>query len=262
MSYRILILDGHSLARRTFEGSGEIAGAFLHRLGELREEHRPAICAVAWDRPDSAELRRAVHPSYKSKREPWPASFVAQLADLQLELAEEGVIQYTGPGEADDVIATVCRTMPGPVLIVSGDKDLLQLVGPGVHLLRGPRVVTAEEWAGLTPHGIPPGKPWLDYQTLAGDPVDGVPGLPRVGAVRAKSMLLAVPNLCDLLLADPPDLARARARVAAADPTQAKWVELAIRELELVRLTREMVRLRTIEIAAASPPGAVPEGGE
>ncbi len=252
MAYRILTVDGHSLARRMFEASGRMLGPFLKRVFELRRKHGPAITAVAWDRPDSAKLRRAIHPGYKGKRKPWPAAFTEQLEDLQAALRWFGIAQYSGPGEADDVIATLARTLPGPMLIVTSDKDMIQLVGPGVaveliHKSDGP--ITAEDWEGKTPHGIAPAA-WLDFQSLAGDPVDGVPGLPQVAAGRASRMLEAVPDLVSLILEplEGTEWDEARAQVVERDPPMAKWVELAIAEAETLALTRELVELHTIEV--------------
>lgn len=244
-----MIVDGNSLARPAFEASGECKKTFLNRLTDWCDTFHPSMTAVAWDRPDGSQIRKAIHPEYKANRPIPPPEFYEQIDELQTVLRWLGVTQYDGPGEADDVIATITRTMPGPMLIVSTDKDLIQLVRPGIHqwrFVKPPQMITAKTCKDVT--GLSPSE-WLTYQTLAGDSTDKVPGLPGVGPKTAKRLMEACPNIVELLLEQDAD-DHARAQVAESDPKMSKWVELAIKKRELLELTRKLVKLQTIEVNA------------
>lgn len=207
------------------------------------------MTTVAWDRPDGSKIRKAIHPEYKANRPIPPPEFYEQLDELQTVLRWLGVTQYDGPGEADDVIATITRTMPGPMLIVSTDKDLIQLVRPGVHqwrFVKPPQMITTETCKEVT--GLSP-RQWLAFQTLSGDLTDKVPGLPGVGPKTAKRLMEVCPNIVELLLEQEGD-DQVRAAVAESDPKMSKWVELAIKKRELLELTRKLVKLQTIEVNA------------
>lgn len=247
MTYRIMIVDGNSLARPAFEASGECKKFFLSRLTDWRDKFHPAITAVAWDRPNGSQIRKTIHLGYKANRPIPPPEFYKQLDELQTVLRWLGVTQYDGPGEADDVIATITRTIPGPILIVSMDKDLIQLVHPGVHqwrFVKPPQMITTETCVEVT--GRSP-RQWLTFQTLAGDSTDGVPGLPGVGPKTAKRLMEACPNIVELLLEQEGD-DHVRAQVAESDPKMSKWVELAIKKRKLLELTHKLVKLQTIEV--------------
>lgn len=249
MTYRIMAIDGHSLTRPTWEASGAVAGPFLSRLFKLQEAHQPAVTAVAWDHSGSRDLRRAIAPSYKAGRAAWPEGFGEALADLQQALRWWGVWQYTCAGEADDALATLARTRPGPILLVSGDKDLVQLVGPGVDLLRGGELIRA----GDQVDGIPVER-WLDYQTLRGDPVDGVPGVKGIGPTKAKALLEASPGVVALLLQGREDAnAVAMSRVAGAAPALGKVMAVAIADIDNLMITRRLVELQTLELEVIEP---------
>jgi len=208
MSYRCLTVDGHFLARSRFE-AGSLAGGFLSTLLELQRDWAPRLTYVCWDSPTGSSPRRDASPSYKAKREAPPMSFHLEVAELQRALPLFGVTQFSSEaGEADDVIATIARSYPGPHLLWSADKDLVQLVGPGVSLLRArpggrenTRLIDATNirQAEVRIQGTPcsglDAAGWLDLQTLAGDSCDGVTGVPGIGPVKAMKLLGAMPGI-------------------------------------------------------------------
>ena len=126
---------------------------------------------------------------------------------LDMVLPLLGAETYLAPGwEADDLCATLAKRHASAgekVLVASGDKDLLQLVRKGVHLVRPARkrgdkpvVVHAANWEETS--GVPPlptiRDAWLTVQSLWGDPGDGVPGIRGIGEVRAKQVVRAFPD--------------------------------------------------------------------
>lgn len=247
MSYRMLIIDGNYLARSRFE-AGSLAGGFLAKMFDLRKEHDPGFIAVAWDPEGGDPVRKKLFSEYKAKRKPRPAEFNEQVRELQEALPWFSVVQYGGDGEADDVIATVCQTMPGPILVWTADKDMLQLINHKVHVCK-PGVVGKGSEAILTPENIKDltgksPKEWLDFLILRGDAVDGVPGLSKVGDKRANDILAACPSVVNLIIHGMED--KARASVLAHDASQAKWIEKAIEEKEQLILTEKLVKLRCL----------------
>ncbi len=170
------------------------AGFLLRLLGEREPSH----LGVAFDGSLTTSFRNEIHPGYKSSRERPPAELEAQLAACR-EMAEAlGAATFVDRRyEADDLLAAlvVARVGEGDrVVLVSGDKDLAQLVGPTVELWDfarderyGPRQVE-ERW-GVRPAQV------ADLLALAGDPVDDIPGVAGVGKKTATALLRVFPDL-------------------------------------------------------------------
>jgi 5'-3' exonuclease len=138
-------------------------------------------------------FRKDLAPSYKANREPQEAPFRHQV-DLAVEaLAADGFPIWTVDGfEADDVIASAtvqALTFPDvDVVIVSADKDLLQLIGPRVTAKSVRDGSTVDADAVVAKFGVRPDQ-MLDYLTLVGDASDNVTGVKGVGPVRAANLL-------------------------------------------------------------------------
>ncbi len=272
MTYHVLAVDG-GLAFAGYAASGKVT-PFVRRLLEARDAYAPAITAVAWDAPRETTRRRAASPAYKAKRPPAPEGYGAALADLSAVLPALDVVQFSAPGaEADDVLASIAAQLPGPTLLYSSDKDMLQAVRPGVDLLRsGSKVsacdvlVTAAELGSYETtiaghrvkrtsdeNGVQRGMAWRwwrDLLTLAGDPTDGVPGLPKVGPVKARAILRACPDFVPLVLAGEKGAEEARRLCTARDASVARWVEVAIKERAKLELSLRLVELEQVELEA------------
>jgi DNA polymerase-1 len=175
---------------------GEPTGAVLGvttMLQKLVQERRPAMLAVAMD-SRTPSFREARYPEYKAHRPPVPPELRQQMARVRdvIDAYRLPVFQQDGV-EADDVIATLVKQARAEGLstvIVSSDKDLMQLVGDGVLMLDtmrdvviGPREVQAKL-------GVPPAQV-RDYLALVGDSSDNVPGVPSVGPKTAAELLSA-----------------------------------------------------------------------
>ncbi len=212
---RAVLVDGHSLAFRAFfalpdltSADGRPTGAlhgFLNMLRMLVVRERPTHVAVAFDRGRPA-FRMDALPAYKAQREAAPDAIHQQVDLLREILPGLGVHVVEASGfEGDDVLGTLARRIEGEggeVLLVSGDRDLLQLVDERVSALFtrkgisdvvrwGPAEVEAE-------YGVAPGR-LPEWKALAGDHSDNLPGVPGIGAKTATALLAAVDSLETLL---------------------------------------------------------------
>jgi 5'-3' exonuclease len=210
----LMLLDAASLYFRAFFGVPESITApdgtpvnavrglldFIARLVTVRKPDRLIACLDEEWRP---AFRVAAVPSYKAHRllnaarniEDIPPALVAQVPVILEVLDALGFAYLGAPGfEADDVIGTLASRDPGPVDVVTGDRDLFQVVddsrdvrvlytarGVGRHEVVDETVITAK-------YGIP-GHAYAAFATLRGDPSDGLPGVPGVGEKTAATLV-------------------------------------------------------------------------
>ncbi|WP_018382739.1 DNA polymerase I [Wenjunlia vitaminophila] len=196
---RLLLLDGHSLAYRAFyalpaenftTSTGQPTNAiygFTSMLANTLRDEAPTHLAVAFD-VSRATFRTEHFPDYKANRKESPDEFRGQVELIGELLDAMSVPRFAVAGfEADDIIATLATAAAADgfeVLIVTGDRDALQLVTDDVTVLYPTRGVSeltrftpakVEEKYGLTPGQYP------DFAALRGDPSDNLPGIPGVG---------------------------------------------------------------------------------
>ncbi len=208
MKDKILLIDGHSIINRAFYGMPDLTNSegvhtgavygFLNILFKILEEEKPKYLAVAFD-VHQKTFRHEMYPEYKGTRHAMPEELVAQVPLLQEMLTAMGICLVTLPGfEADDIIGTLSRRGEKEGLsavILSGDRDLLQLVTQDVTL-RLPRTVkgqttieTFDPEEVLAKYQVPPER-IVDLKALMGDSSDNIPGLPGVGEKTATKILL------------------------------------------------------------------------
>ncbi len=196
---RLLLLDGHSLAYRAFfalpvenftTATGQHTNAvygFTSMLANVLRDEQPTHVAVAFDKSRQT-FRLEQYAEYKAKRNKTPDEFSSQLPLIQQLLDTFRITHLTHAGyEADDIIATL--TTQGladgfEVLILTGDRDSLQLVTPDSTVLYPMRGVS--ELARMTPeaveskYGVPPHR-YPELAALVGEDSDNLPGIPGVG---------------------------------------------------------------------------------
>ena len=240
---KLLLLDTQSLYFRAFFGVPDTITApdgtpvnavrgLLDFIARLVTDRSPTHLVAAMDADWRPDFRVQAIPSYKAHRvasgdqEEVPDPLVPQVAIIEDVLAALGVPTVGVDGyEADDVIGTVATRSTRPVDVVTGDRDLFQLVDDarGVRVLYtargvGRHDVVDEAWVAAK-YGIP-GTAYADFATLRGDPSDGLPGVPGVGEKTAASLVTKFGSLAALLAAlDAGDTgmpAGARAKLAAA----------------------------------------------
>ncbi|MGH3391466.1 MAG: 5'-3' exonuclease [Actinomadura sp.] len=212
----LMLLDTPSLYFRAFYGVPESMTApdgtpvnavrgLLDMIARLVQDRSPERLVCCFDADWRPAFRVAALPSYKAHRvaadgpdggEQTPDLLEAQLPIIDEVLDAFGLARLGMPGyEADDVIGTLStREAAGPVDIVTGDRDLFQLVderGPVLILytargIRNLQVMGEKEVADK--YGIP-GRAYADFATLRGDPSDGLPGVPGVGDKTAAALI-------------------------------------------------------------------------
>jgi 5'-3' exonuclease len=252
---RILTIDGNWLARRVFEGTADCAGTFRKAVLNAVEKFSPETVAIAWDSPPNTYIgRRRLIPNYKANRGPSPEGYSAALRQVKKMAKGEGWYQFSGPGEGDDVIATIVETMPGPHTIYSVDKDLFQLVRAGVSFYRALGTGTLytdenlEAETGLTADG------WVSYLSIVGDAADNLPGVRGVGDVGARLLLGAFPGIVSQIICE--DTRDAAVETAKAfDPPVGRVATRCAEQHYQLTQTWLAVTLRTIKLKVEMPNG-------
>ena len=251
---RLFLIDGYALIYRAFfalisrplrTAQGENTSAawgVVNFLLRLREKHKPDYLAWINDAGDS--FRTAKFPAYKSTRQKLDAELQADFdracerIDLLLHALGVPLVEVAGY-EADDVIGTLATRAAAAgmqAVIVSGDKDFYQLIGPGVVLLnpgRGGPAAVEELWVDESNAserlGVPPGQV-IDFLALVGDSSDNIPGVKGIGEKGAQKLLAEYGSL-DAILANAERVEPKRAR------------EALLANADNARLSRELVSI-------------------
>lgn len=215
---RLFLLDGHSLAYRAFfalpllsTASGRYTNAtygFAMMLTRLLEDNEPGHIAVAFDKGRPTE-RIKRYAAYKGTRESTPTEMAEQIPYIKEILAAYNIPMLEAPGhEADDIIGTLaCQATEAGLetVIVTGDRDTLQLVSPTVNVWLTRRGITDveiyDEVAVRERYELTP-KQLIDLKALMGDSSDNIPGVPGIGEKTGIKLLKEAGTL-DALLAHP-----------------------------------------------------------
>ncbi|WP_026174264.1 DNA polymerase I [Effusibacillus pohliae] len=202
---KLILIDGNSITYRAFfalpllsTAGGRHTNAaygFTMMLLRLLQDERPTHVAVAFDKGKTT-FRHEFFEDYKGTREKTPNELSEQFPIVRDVLDAFGIIHLELEGyEADDIIGTLSRQAEQEgyeTLVVSGDKDLLQLVSEHVHAILTRKGITeterydpekVKERYGLTPQQI------VDLKGLMGDSSDNIPGVPGVGEKTALKLL-------------------------------------------------------------------------
>ncbi|HRQ04588.1 MAG TPA: DNA polymerase I [Nitrosomonas halophila] len=207
----LLLVDGSSYLYRAFhalpdlrnrhnEPTGAIYGV-LNMLRRLHKEYHPDYSACVFDAKGKT-FRDEIYPQYKAHRPPMPEDLSRQIALLHEcihamgwpLLMEEGV-------EADDVIGTLARLAANEqvqCIISTGDKDIAQLVGPGIQLVNTMNNERLDESGVFDKFGVTPAQ-IIDFLALVGDSVDNIPGVEKVGPKTAAKWLKKYGTLDNLI---------------------------------------------------------------
>ena len=214
---RLLLLDGHSLAYRAFfalpvenfstttgQPTNAVYGFTSMLINVLRDE-QPTHMAVAFDLP-TPTFRHREYAEYKANRSETPTDFRGQVSLVQEVLDALAVPQVSVPGfEADDVIATLATAAEAvgmDVLIVTGDRDALQLVSEHTTVLMTRKGIS--DMTRFTPeevfakYGLSPAQ-YPDFAAVRGDPSDNLPNIPGVGEKTATKWIQQFGSLAQLV---------------------------------------------------------------
>ncbi len=288
MAEKVLLVDGHSLFHRAFHALPPLSTSdgrptnavygFLQMLLALLEEEQPDYAAVALDLPGPT-FRDEMYEEYKAQRPPTDEALKAQMPLLDDVIDALGLAGVAVGGfEADDVIGTLTARAADEglqVTIVTGDRDLLQLVRDGVEVvatLRGIKetkrydVEAVREEYGLDPERL------VDLKALAGDSSDNIPGVPGIGDKSALEILQQMGSVESALerideigsarirrrLEENPELAALSKRLAHIRtdvPVAVALDEIAWRGLQAEKLRKLATRLEFTSLLDRLPSG-------
>ena len=207
MSSKIVLIDGHSILNRAFYGLPDLTNAeglhtnaiygFLTIMFKLLEEEKPEYLTVAFD-VHAPTFRHKMYAEYKGTRKPMADELRQQVPVIKEVLHAMGVKTIECAGlEADDLIGTLsnrCENEGMEVIVISGDRDLLQLATEHVKI-RIPKTKQGkteiedyyakdvEERYQVTP------KEFIDLKALMGDTADNIPGVPSIGEKTATKII-------------------------------------------------------------------------
>lgn len=194
---KLLILDGSSLLHRAFyalpllsTSNGEFTNAvygFANMLVKLLSDIKPDLVAAAFDK-GRVTFRTDEYRGYKAQRKPTPSELVGQFALVQELLDALGIKTLQQEGyEADDIIGTFAERAGGQdfeVIIVTGDRDALQLINSNVTVMLTKKGISEMEMYDVerfkAEYGFMP-RQLIDLKGLMGDSADNIPGVPGVG---------------------------------------------------------------------------------
>ncbi|KHK96956.1 5'-3' exonuclease [Microbacterium mangrovi] len=277
-----MLLDSASLYFRAFYGVPDSVTApdgtpvnavrgFMDIIAKLVSTYRPADVVACWDDDWRPQWRVDLIPSYKAHRvetvvaggpdvEEVPDRLVVQVPVIREALGVLGIpVVGTIQAEADDIIGTLATRAQQPVDIVTGDRDLFQLVDDArdvrvIYTARGMsnlEVLTDE--AVVAKYGIH-GAQYADFATMRGDTSDGLPGVPGVGDKTAATLLQRHGDLAGILAAAETGegmSAGVRAKLDAARPYLAVAPDV-VRVATTLDLPEPDARLRVPDAAAAA----------
>lgn len=219
------------LTRRDGTPVGAVMG-FCNMLLKLLLDHPHAKIAVVFD-TSRQTFRNEIYPAYKANRPPPPEDLIPQFALIREATKAYGLPSLELDGfEADDLIATYARLGVESgigVTIVSSDKDLMQLVRDGVRLMDPIKQTIIGPTEVMEKFGVPPDKV-IDVQSLAGDSIDNVPGVPGIGVKTAAQLITEYGSLEELLN-------------RTADIKQPKRRESLEQNAEAARMSKKLVTL-------------------
>ncbi|WP_271218284.1 5'-3' exonuclease [Streptosporangium carneum] len=208
----LMLLDTPSLYYRAFYGVPESVTApdgmpvnairgLIDMIATLVRQHSPAELVACMDADWRPAFRVTAIPTYKAHRvapdggEETPDTLAPQVPVIERVLDAAGVARVGVPGyEADDVMGTLAVRASGAVDIVTGDRDMFQLVDDSrpiriLYTAKGVKnLQLVDEAAVAARYGVP-GRSYADFATLRGDPSDGLPGVPGVGEKTAATLI-------------------------------------------------------------------------
>lgn len=245
---RLYLVDGsgyifrayHALPPLSRKRDGMPTGAaagFCNMLVKLREmaasDAAVSHMAIVFD-AGRVTFRNEIYPAYKANRAETPEDLAPQFGFIRDAVRAFSLPCYEMPGyEADDVIATLARAARAQdieVVIVSSDKDLMQLVDDGISMWDPIKNIPLGRDAVIEKFGVPPDKV-VDVQALAGDATDNVPGVSGIGVKTAAQLISEFGDLDGLL-------------ERLDEIKQPKRREALVANADNARISRELVRLK------------------
>jgi DNA polymerase-1 len=239
-----IIIDGNSYIYRAFYAVRGLATSsglptnavfgFANMLMKVVKDKRPDLLAVAFD-PKGPTRRHVEFRDYKAHRPPMPKDLVPQIPFIHRLVQAFRIPVFIQEGqEADDVIATLARLGAEAgmeIIIVTGDKDILQLVRPHVSVYDSLKERTYGAGEVEERFGVPPERV-VEIMGLMGDATDNIPGIPGIGEKTAQALIKEYGTIENLL-------------ARAHEIKRPKLRQSLLEQGDLARLSRELAILRT-----------------
>lgn len=202
---KLLLIDGNAILHRAYHAyppltnpRGDVINAvygFFSMLLTVLQDQKPEYLVVCFDR-GKPTVRQTMYAGYHAHRPKMADDFVVQVKLVDEIVEKMNVAVFAMEGfEADDLIGTIAAKAGSPdvgVLIVTGDRDMLQLVTPYVNVLMPLNGLTKtalfDEAAVEAKYGVHP-RQFIDYKALIGDQSDGYPGVTGIGPKSAAKLL-------------------------------------------------------------------------
>ncbi len=212
MTKKLLLVDGANCLFRAFYAIPHLSNqnnlptnalfGLAQTLLKLRDRHMPDYMIVCLDTKETTH-RKKMYPKYKANRQEPPDELKMQFPYVNSVIKAMGIPLIAAPGfEADDIIGTLskqyCDKMD--VVIISSDKDLMQLIEPGISMIDDMRNQQVDREFVCQKFGVYP-EQMIDFLALAGDSSDNIPGVPSVG-VKTAAKLLREYNTLDNVLSN------------------------------------------------------------
>ncbi|OGP63817.1 MAG: DNA polymerase I [Deltaproteobacteria bacterium RBG_13_53_10] len=240
---RLFLVDGSSYIYRAFYAIAHLSNSkglptnavfgFTQMLLKVLKEHRPDYLAVVFD-SKAPTFRSKIYKEYKANRPTMPQGLIPQIPYIRKIVEGYGIAALEMEGyEADDLIGTVAKKLEpeADVVIITGDKDILQLVSSRIHVydtMKERKIGVQEviERFGVRPEQV------VEVMGLAGDAIDNIPGVPGIGEKTAVELIKnfgTIENLLNHL----------------DELKQNRLKEKLEAHRELARLSRELVTIHT-----------------
>jgi DNA polymerase-1 len=242
---RLYLIDGYSNIFRAFYAIRALSNSrgfptnavygFINMLRKLLREENPDLIGVAFDVSDETVLRKEKFEEYKANRKPMPEDLKPQIPWIRKAIEAHRIpVLELEKYEADDVLGTLAKRASEAgyeVVLVSADKDLMQLVDEHVRVFHTGRERLYDPQGVEEDFGVPPSR-IIDVLALKGDAVDNVPGVPGIGDKGARQLIREFGDLDSLL-------------ERAEEVTRKSYREGLQEHRDKAELSRELVTIHT-----------------
>jgi DNA polymerase I len=226
----LYLIDGHSYFYRAFHAIRNLSNSkgfptnaiygFTNMLIKLIREKRPDAIAVALDSREPTE-RHKLYEQYKAQRPETPENLIAQIPHMKHIISAFNIQTFEMPGyEADDILGALAKKAAAEgvsVFILTGDKDMNQLVGDNIRIYDPMKDIVIDAAAVIEKYGVPPERV-TEIMALCGDTSDNIPGVKGIGEKTAKDLLSSA--TLDDIMEHPDMIKNERIRKMVIDGTE------------------------------------------
>lgn len=234
----LYLIDGNSYFYRAYHATKGLTSSkglptnaiyvFTNMIFKILKERSPEAIAIAFDTPEPTE-RHKIYEDYKAQRPETPTDLLAQIPHMKKIIEAFRITTFEMPGyEADDIICTIAIRAASEgikVFILSGDKDMMQIVNENIFIYDPMKDLLIDKEQVIKRFGVPP--PMIpEIMALAGDSIDNIPGVKGIGEKTAKEILKESGSI-DAILDNPSIIKNDRLR---------KLIEANLENIKLSRI--------------------------